>query len=390
MVYIFAIVVLIYCIIKYDIYNSAKGKSEWFLFIAVYLTFLSALAYRLGGDGFVYMMEYGSYSISDGFGWKALTNYSGRMPGWVLLTKICRCISPDYALFKFVHAVIINLLFFRSINHFASRKFSAVLAYFILLYFDFNFQLLRQSLAIAIVLNAIPFLMEKKPLAYILVCLIACSFHESAIVAILIPIVLKLGDGKRALLIYSSAFVLFVILLGTIAPFLTSLGQENDALLKVSYYSSEIDSSGEISGGVNILINVVIPTLFICFSRNRLPNRTVSSLALSYCFMYSLSLFFPIFYRVNDYFILFFYLIYVDLFVEIANFIRSKRLTLSHSDLSGFSYLFMVLAFITIKARKYLLPYGDTAIPSYVQFYPYSSILFNYRDLYREMLFSYM
>lgn len=386
--YLIIVVLLLYCILKYDVYNYTPYRKSWFVFILIILILVSGLSYRLGGDGIGYMREFSQYNLLAGLNYNELSNYSGRQPGWVLLVKLCRYIIDDYSFFKLVHATIVNTLFLITIRRYSRFVFTGILFYFILIYFDYNFQVLRQSLAVSVFLGAIPYFEENKWIKYYIICMISALFHESALITFIIPVIKLFGVSRGILPLYfvisMSALLGGGQLVQSIMPtFLqTSIGG------KAYHYTSELNTDGIAGVSVNLLMNLIIPYIYLYISflkKNSKCLGVIPYFVIIYGIIYCFGLQLPIMYRFNQYFQIFIFLYFIEIFSSIIRWINRK-----YKVNYAMAFIFISLLFLTYRGRMYFLPYGDTIYPSYVQYYPYSSVLFKKTNPTREALFRYM
>lgn len=393
MTYLFILVLILYGIVKYDVTTCKEGKFELYIIIFTILIFISGFSYRLGGDGLHYLNEYNTYLTNDGFGWEALNKYDNRLPGWVLLTKICRAITTEYWLFKLVHAVIINILIAKTIKRYTSYIFLGLLMYYVLLYFDFNFQVLRQSLSVAIFLTSIPYFEENKWGKYYIINIIALLFHDATIFCLIFPFVKFLGYGKKALCFYLSIVLLFIIFSDNILIMALTSYTLDDSTAKLDFYAKKIELDVSFNFFYNLLLSLIIPYGFIYyFNKKRILDAIYPKqyMIIVYGVIYTIGLFVPILYRFNFFFILFFYLFYIDIFRYIVESF-SRKFRFGKLKIN-FATCFIILTFLftAIKARFYFSPYGETAYPTWVQYYPYSSIFFQNKDEKREEFFNRM
>lgn len=382
MIYLIVLLVIIFCVIHFDICGYNKNSHKWYLVIWIYLTLVSGLAYRLGGDGIVYVWQYPYlYNTDEGFGWTALTSYQNRLPAWVLLNKLCKLVTGDYWFFKFVHAIIVNSLFGYYIKTNTKHIFSSTLIYFVLLYFDLNFQLLRQVLAIGFFLYGLKYYNTNKWLKYYLICTVAVLFHESALIAFVFPIMKTISYNKKTMfLLLGLVFVLFYV--GN--KFFNSLLFSLPELFaeKAITYESAGQSSSLVTLFFNIVLSSIIPVIAVCYKK----KKDINSIgAITYGLCYAIGCNVPIFYRFSFYFQLFFYIFYIDLFFSICS---SVAHSIKKKDALVFLYLSIVFLFLVFRGRMYFSNYGDTGKPSWVQYYPYSSIITKEKNPDREQLFN--
>ena len=381
MTYLLIFLVITYCVIKYDICEYESGGDKWYRFIWIYLTIVSGLAYRLGGDGIVYVWEYPMYTVSDGFSWTALTAYNNRLPAWVILNKLCKLVTGDYWFFKLVHAIIINSLFGHYIKTYTRYVFSSTLFYFLLLYFDLNFQLLRQVLAIGFFLYGIRFYEENNWLKYYIVSVIAVLFHESAVITFVFPLMKLIKYNKKSMIIlFALVIILFYAGNQLFNSILSSLPELFEG--KAFIYKTDRESLSFVALLLNIILSSIIPIFVICCTEKVNVNY-IGAIAYGLC--YSIGCSVPIFYRFSMYFQLFFYVFYIDLFYSICT---NVMLALKKNYAFFVSYFLIVFAFLTFRGRMYFSTYGDTGQPAWVQFYPYSSVIFKETYPNREQLFN--
>lgn len=103
-------------------------------------------------------------------------------PGFTLLMATCKGLFDSYYFFNFVCTVIVTVLLF---NFFKQQKFNNF-PFALILYLCFggiimSVNLMRNSIAIMIFINAIKYIEERRPVPYFLLCLLAISFHLSAL-----------------------------------------------------------------------------------------------------------------------------------------------------------------------------------------------------------------
>lgn len=89
--------------------------------------------------------------------------------------------------------------------------------------FSLYMSALRQSLAISVVLFAYKYLLEKKPIKFYLLAIIAIGFHITAIVIMPAYIIMKILEGKKPEFIISISIALGVIFLSIINNILNML-----------------------------------------------------------------------------------------------------------------------------------------------------------------------
>ena len=102
-------------------------------------------------------------------------------PGFTLLMCLCKAIVNDYQFLVFVTTVINTLLLY---NFLRDRIDNIPVGFILFLSFGglgMTTNLMRNSIAIMIFLNALIYLESRKPLQYFGLCLLSLSFHVSAL-----------------------------------------------------------------------------------------------------------------------------------------------------------------------------------------------------------------
>lgn len=381
MLYLTVLILVLYCVYNFDICEQKRNRDTWFNFLLFVFIIISGFAYRLGYDNANYMSEFPMYRMYGGYGWEELTSYSGRQPLWVLMTKICKAIVNKYWFFKLAHSLLINTLIFLAFRRLTKYVFTAILFYFVLVYFEYNFQVMRQSIAVALFMSSISKYEDNKWLPYYLINILGFLFHEAAIIAFILPLIKFI---KISVISICATFVLSI--LGVLrGAFLVEALLPNvmDSFIgdKAFFYMSQMDDEGAAIG-LNIILSVLIPLVFI-FKKVRNNRVGINDyFVMIYGLLYGLGLNVPIIYRFNQFFILSFLICYIEIFAQLAIWAKSKL-----GVNAKVTFICVCVLFLTYRARMYLLPFAGSDIPSYSQFYPYHSILFEKKDPTREALF---
>ena len=307
MTYLIAFLLILYGVIKYDVKGLSGNANRHYNLILIYLILVSGLSYRLGGDGIVYLHQYKEYLTSDGFGWTALNRYDNRMPGWIALIKICKLVTTQYWFFKLVHAVIINTLFLSGIKSITKYVFTGILFYYILLYFQFNFELLRQSLSMALFVYSLKYFSTKRWCKYYACIVAAVLFHESAVICILFPLMRYVRINIKFLFVYS-LLILTILIYGKMgfADILGLITFDNLVGKAYVYNTTEEEQKSIVYIMTNLSLSVILPLMVSFFSRGNLnKNINIPILGtLAYGLSFAAGLVIHIFYRFSLYFIL--------------------------------------------------------------------------------------
>lgn len=119
--------------------------------------------------------------------------------GFDIYIVILKLFCNNFHFFLFVCGLFINISLYHFINRHSCDVFFSSVLYVCFIYFS-SFNILRQWIACAIYLLAFEFLIDKKPLKYTLLVILAASFHNSAIFMLfLYPVInCRLSLTKKA------------------------------------------------------------------------------------------------------------------------------------------------------------------------------------------------
>lgn len=376
MIYFFVLFLLMFFAFIYDFVNAKSGKKTVYYVILIGLICLSGFRYRVGGDTSMYMLTY-PYMPNLG----ELSNYqSGEeklQPLWILFIAFSKSITEEFYIVQLLHAIIVNTLIFGFIKANTKYTFTAILLYYIGYYGYFNFEILRESIAIAIFLYSIKFLQNKNWFFYFSLSSIAFLFHFSAIVLFIFPFIINLKfKFFRVLLIFIIGIFFGSIFTSTVSS--------------VSIVSGFIASMKEYVGYVPTLWGVTSILIFYIIYPSVIYKTCSSFLKINshlyrflniYIIIGAATPFFYIFFRFLNYLtpILFIFLTEIIHGFYIKRYFRQNRMTIA-------TVIFLI--FSVIHMSPYFADTSKYGVPSrwYSRWYPYYSIFDKQEDATRERL----
>lgn len=224
-----------------------KTKLKQVLFVAICFlqcTLISAVRFRVGYDYSQYAIGFFSMVV-DGF---SNMSYEDWEIGYILLNKIVGIFTAWPGAIMVVTSVISMTGPAYLIARYSKNPFLSVFLYvnFYLFYLDMNF--IRQAIAMSIICFAYGFLKDKKFWRFLLLVIIASTFHFTALYMIPVYFVCLLRINSRTMLLY---------LFGLFYYYLLSDGLLNFVL---SRFHREYLGSQFIQWGMNPLY-VVIPVI---------------------------------------------------------------------------------------------------------------------------------
>ena len=167
-------------------------------------------------------------------------------PGYVLICKICLLFTHDYHLMFAVVSTLAIALCYVAIYRISASPLMSVFLIAVTGYLMSSTNLIRQSLALAVFLNALPYIAGslRNVWKYSIIVILAASFHSSALLLLVFyPLVKIVLSIKKMLII----LVTVVVLSGSLVSLIGRL---------VSLFSSQLtiyfDMTTEYSGAGNM------------------------------------------------------------------------------------------------------------------------------------------
>lgn len=342
---------------------------------------LSGLRYKIGSDTLSYMHEYSMYpDLSQLYSFHYDNSRYNFL--WIVFCSFCKSISESYFFMQFVHAVIINAIYFYFIYTNTKHRFFALLLYYLLGFLYFNTEILRESMAIAIFLLSLRSLNNNKWLKYYLFAYIAFLFHSSALIVFVFPFFKFIKINKSfffsLIIIAITVNVLWSSFNDYISWFFFISNVENAAKTYLTdYYSFEL--KGIIWG---LIVYAIIPTLFvfIAFKTKKEKNYAKEAPLLWFYIVMGIFICFnnTIFMRLQNY-TFFIFLIFI------TNLLKDKNdnSTLIAKVKSPFILLVLLLA---CRYYSYFKPDITQTTYIYQRYYPYHSILTKESTKERDLL----
>ena len=190
--------------------TKLKYRNEIFIIIAFgFLCFLSCIRYDVGFD-----YSYGGYIRN----WKTVlkTPFSefrtfSCEKGFILFEYFLKLFGKNYQILYIGTSILIAVLAALFIYKYAKDKvWGFFLIYGIGMYYC-SMNLIRQTIASFIFAFAVPMAKKKKIIPYMLLTLLAATFHKSALLMIPFYFVLQIKITNKVLMLYSAATAIIFI-----------------------------------------------------------------------------------------------------------------------------------------------------------------------------------
>lgn len=251
MIYLLIFSFSFFAFLRYINSTSRQDGKVVYVFLWLSLVLLAGLRYRVGGDTLHYFDVFDSYPTLSTL-WDYDFAKAEYNPGWIVFNAIIKTFSDSFYTFQFIHALILNTIVFYTIQKYSRNKFLVVIFYLFFYFLYFNMEILRESLAIAFFLFAIPSLLNKNWVSYYVMCLLSFSFHSSALILIILPLFAKKIKAKYQ--------IFFMVVLALLINFISIDGVINSIF--GSFAFAQRASRGYLILESNI-VGIIVPAIKI-------------------------------------------------------------------------------------------------------------------------------
>lgn len=190
---IYVIIMAIAVALTYNVKFTDKKKekiSKVFLFLSFLITyFFSAVRYDIGTD---YSYIYVPYFYGIG-------NDTMQFPeiGFNVINKIIYILTGDYKVLFAITSLIFIGLIYKGIKDNSINITISVLMIFIGQSYFYSMNMIRQAIAIAFIFYGFKYIKEKKLVKYIIICAIAFTMHNTAILMIPVYFLSELNLSRK-------------------------------------------------------------------------------------------------------------------------------------------------------------------------------------------------
>lgn len=253
------IALLIILIITYVVFSSnglqvvagdSKRKVAPYYFIVILFIIIQSLrANTVGGDVYDSYARY--YVFFGSMDWKTVFAYTNHEIGYVIYNKIIYSLSNgNIQVFLFSISLVYHIALSRIIIKYSKNIYLSLFLYFASSGFNSSMNTLRSVLALSIIMFALPSLIERKKLGFLIGIFIAFLFHQTSICFLFLYVSLLLKDWKKIIVFNILAAAFFAVGINYIVPLI------NKWLPRYSVYTSFY--SAQQSGGGEFLLSLIL------------------------------------------------------------------------------------------------------------------------------------
>ena len=396
MIYLVLFIFFICLSYNFDYLDKKRNKNLYFYLSLIILILLAGFRYRIGLDTVRYEYLHESAPLLSNLNKSAFED-SSFDPLYLILSSIAKTISPDFWVLQILQSILVNTIVFRFIRLNTKNIFLGILLYYVCLYLNFNCEVMREACAVSMLLLGWEYLKKDKIIIFTIFCILACGFHISAIVLLIIPI-LKLTNLWGLLHINKLTIPLLIVIF-IIATKIQTIFFDQLALLslgdsftdKVALYADTALSGNvlNVNGIISVIFRyILLPLLAIINikksnlsgARNNLEQMVLFSLITSV-----LLIPIAIFYRYLNYFFPFAIIAICEISYRPRFYVMNKF----HIKGDYFRWYLILFPLLFFSMYGYKSNEGNSQYKTYMRYYPYSSIITEEKDNNRENLFMY-
>lgn len=185
--------------------------------------------YHIGGDTKTSYL--GNFWRLQGYSWaQVLERANGVNVLFHLMTKaFIVFVSTDYQLYITLISAFVTICFGRLVYKYSPNPLQSILYHFGLLFFVFHFSALKQSIAMAILMLAFDQVIERKPIKFLILTLLAGQFHFPALVFLPAYWIAKHHLGKAYLTVLGISLVITYLFRDQILNWMLNLYSDEEA-----------------------------------------------------------------------------------------------------------------------------------------------------------------
>lgn len=231
-----------------------KGHKNKMLGVAfIWLTALSALRGNgIGADYFTYKMFFEAFSS---MGWAdALSHFTES--GYGLLNKLVGFFTDEYQWLLAVCSILSMIGVVRFIKEYSRYPIISIWLFITMGMYQMTFTVLRQAIAISLVLVAYIFAVNRKPLKFLFLILLASSFHYTALVFLIMYFFISKPVNK----LHQLRNIALLVIIVACIPFIRMI-----VVYFASFTKYGIYSAGETGEGGRLLIVYCMILLYLYF-----------------------------------------------------------------------------------------------------------------------------
>lgn len=369
-VYLAVLAVIFACIWITRRYPGQKTNRLCAFFCCFLLVLVAGFRYRVGTDALLYQDLFEIYPKIGDLSAKYVFE-SRWAPLFVVWFSFCHTLFDSFIVYQFIYAAILTFAIYLTLLNNTKMLLYVLALYFVYAFPYFTFDLCREGLAMSIFLYGFYFLQKKKIIVYFVFAALAYLTHPSSVFVFFVPLLTRIKLTKKNTIITFVAF-----LLGSIVAFklvvwaLTVLPTTNITYVALRYLKRYNETEG-----LSVMRLVYCTVVFYMAVYKNLGKardareQLCFNIAFVSILIMCLEKAIPYIFRLNTYFILFF-------FIAICSYVEREVFIKKHALLK---FVLVLLICCSVKVLDYAK--NKTTYNAYI---PYVSVFDPHRIPDRE------
>ena len=384
-IYICVFAFLVFFYYHYDIRKAKDYKSIIYLLIGISLICIAGFRYRIGYDTTNYMADFALPYIPALSNFSIYADYGGDFL-WVLINSFAKSVGGGFYTVQFIQAIIVNSVVLWFIKKYSPQPFLGVLLFFLFQWWNYCFEAMRESIAIAFYLFGLDALISKNNIKkYYLRVWPAILAHTFGFIVLLFPLISFIRINRYLPFIVA----LFSIVCISLSDILTNMVEsvltlqiDSSATSKmIKYIDSDVYGEANLSfaGIISLIISRIVPIsvfIYVLHKNNKPETEVFIPYLITYIFVVCLRMAVPIFFRFFNYF-------EIMLIIAITQTMQITRPGTFRRLLSSSMLAFMILI------RSYELTKPESTSRVYNRYIPYNSVFTEDYNEKSEAIFRY-
>lgn len=322
-----------------------NNKRYLIIILVVLITFLIIRDTSVGVDSDNYLKIF-NYAHKKSF--LELFSYGRHEIGYKYYAKIISMIWNNYWFFLSVTSIVSMVGLYYLIEGNSDNYFDSLMIFICFNFYGFYFGILRQVIAISILLYSIRFIKQKKIILFIISVIVASLFHKTAFVFLPAYFLFDFKLNKLKVSIWATITTLFLIFRKNILNF----------ILTYIYKPASLDAVS--GGGYKMLVFLFVLSLVAYYFKDKLiKNNRVNQLFINMVFVstiiQTISTIFSNTYRVSLYYVF----AIIPLIPNIISLIKNNRNRLLLKSVMYISlvcyYLYVTINLINYVEYKFII-----------------------------------
>lgn len=220
----------------------AKRSGAFFLFTCLFLI-LSFIRWNTGTDWDNYLKLFERIRVP----FETLEDLeAGTEKGFMFINNFSKWISESYTLCLFLQGLLLYTFLYKGLKALSPYPLFSLLVYYSMNLAGIFF--VRQTIALAISMYSVTFIIKKKPYLFVLFVLLSATIHRTAILFLIAYFVFWRRYSLKSLFLYTGMAAVSGWIIGMlVVNYLASLGLGEISSRLIKYLDSDYESAMEVS-----------------------------------------------------------------------------------------------------------------------------------------------